>query len=62
MGMKKNAQQTPIQGGEPQSDQHSLRLQFLHLRCPEKMEICTQVDPVMTQVQDGHLVRCHLFL
>ena len=32
-----------------------------HLRCPEKMEICSQVDPTTVQVQDGHLVRCHLF-
>ena len=32
-----------------------------HLRCPEKMEICTQADPEITQVQDGHFVRCHLF-
>jgi peptide/nickel transport system ATP-binding protein len=32
-----------------------------HLRCPEKMDICSQVDPATVQVQEGHLVRCHLF-
>ncbi len=31
-----------------------------HLRCPYKMEICTRIDPVMVQVGEGHLVRCHL--
>ncbi len=32
-----------------------------HLRCPEKTEICSQVDPTMVGVQEGHLVRCHMF-
>lgn len=32
-----------------------------HLRCPEKMEACTHNDPAMKHVQEGHLVRCHLF-
>jgi peptide/nickel transport system ATP-binding protein len=35
-----------------------------HLRCPEKMDICSQVDPTTVQVkegQEGHFVRCHLF-
>ena len=32
-----------------------------HLRCPEKMETCSQVDPRMVQVQKDHSVRCHLF-
>ncbi len=32
-----------------------------HLRCPEKREMCKQVDPAMVEVENGHLVRCHLF-
>jgi peptide/nickel transport system ATP-binding protein len=32
-----------------------------HLRCPEKMEICSEVDPVMAEVEEGHTVRCHLY-
>ena len=32
-----------------------------HLRCPEKMEICSQVDPTMVDVREGHVVRCHLW-
>jgi peptide/nickel transport system ATP-binding protein len=32
-----------------------------HLRCPEKMAICPQVDPQMVEAAEGHLVRCHLF-
>jgi peptide/nickel transport system ATP-binding protein len=31
-----------------------------HLRCPSKMEICSRVDPVMVEVEKGHIVRCHL--
>jgi peptide/nickel transport system ATP-binding protein len=31
-----------------------------HLRCPAKMEICSRVDPVMIEVEEGHIVRCHL--
>ena len=31
-----------------------------HLRCPYKMEVCSQVDPVMVEVEQGHTVRCHL--
>ena len=32
-----------------------------HLRCPYKMNICTQVDPEMIEQTPGHLVRCHLY-
>ena len=31
-----------------------------HLRCPERKEICSQVDPEMVEIEKGHLVRCHL--
>jgi peptide/nickel transport system ATP-binding protein len=31
-----------------------------HLRCPEKKELCSRVDPKMVEVEEGHLVRCHL--
>ncbi len=32
-----------------------------HLRCPEKIAICSKVDPTMVEVEGDHLVRCHLF-
>jgi peptide/nickel transport system ATP-binding protein len=32
-----------------------------HSRCPKKMDICSQVDPVMVEVEQEHTVRCHLF-
>lgn len=31
-----------------------------HLRCPEKMEVCSKVDPTMVEAEEGHFVRCHL--
>jgi ABC-type oligopeptide transport system ATPase subunit len=30
-------------------------------RCPQKMEICSSVDPVMVDAEEGHTVRCHLY-
>lgn len=32
-----------------------------HPRCPEKKVFCSQVDPVMIEVEPGHFVRCHQF-
>ncbi len=32
-----------------------------HLRCPEKMDICSKVDPLMTRLEENHFVRCHLY-
>ena len=32
-----------------------------HLRCPERMDICDKVDPVMTDRGGEHSVRCHLY-
>jgi len=32
-----------------------------HLRCPEKMDICTRADPMMIEYAQGHFVRCHLY-
>jgi peptide/nickel transport system ATP-binding protein len=31
-----------------------------HPRCPEAMEICSQVEPSLIEVGDGHMVACHL--
>lgn len=32
-----------------------------HLRCPERMDICSQMIPQMKQSKEGHSVACHLF-
>jgi len=32
-----------------------------HLRCPMRMEVCSQIDPSIVEVEQGHLVRCHLY-
>jgi peptide/nickel transport system ATP-binding protein len=31
-----------------------------HFRCPKKMDICSQEDPVTVEMCKGHTVRCHL--
>ena len=32
-----------------------------HTRCPEKMDVCERVDPVMTEFAPGHTAACHLY-
>ena len=32
-----------------------------HSRCPEKMDVCFQDDPLMVKIGEGHVTRCHLF-
>ncbi len=32
-----------------------------HLRCPEKMDICSKADPDTTELEKAHFVRCHLY-
>ena len=32
-----------------------------HLRCPEKVEACSQLDPALKEVEEGHFVRCLQF-
>ena len=32
-----------------------------HLRCPEKKGICTEVDPIMVDMDGARSVRCHLY-
>jgi oligopeptide/dipeptide ABC transporter ATP-binding protein len=32
-----------------------------HLRCPDKMDICPKVDPVISSPEPDHQVRCHLY-
>jgi len=32
-----------------------------HLRCPEKIPICSQMDPEMRPLGEEHVVRCHLY-
>jgi peptide/nickel transport system ATP-binding protein len=30
-----------------------------HPRCPESKDLCSREDPVMVEVEKGHMVRCH---
>jgi peptide/nickel transport system ATP-binding protein len=32
-----------------------------HLRCPAAMPTCSEVDPEMRELGEGHIVRCHLY-
>jgi len=50
-----------VSSGEIPSPVNILSGCSFHLRCPSKMDICSRVDPVMVEVEEGHPVRCHLF-
>lgn len=32
-----------------------------HTRCPFKMDVCVSKEPVLTEIEDGHSVACHLY-
>ncbi len=32
-----------------------------HLRCPDRMDICPRVDPIISAPEENHEVRCHLY-
>jgi len=32
-----------------------------HTRCPMKMKVCSEIDPEMVEIGQGHWVRCHLY-
>lgn len=32
-----------------------------HTRCPQKMAICSRLEPDFSHLDDGHLVACHLY-
>ncbi|HLR72935.1 MAG TPA: dipeptide ABC transporter ATP-binding protein [Pseudogracilibacillus sp.] len=32
-----------------------------HTRCPFKMDVCMKKEPVLTEIEEGHSVACHLY-
>jgi oligopeptide transport system ATP-binding protein len=34
---------------------------YFHPRCHRKLPICSQVEPELTELSDGHFVSCHLY-
>ncbi len=49
-----------VSSGEIPSPVHVPPGCSFHLRCPERLDICSRVDPEFTQIGDAHWVRCHL--
>ena len=50
----------PIPGSVPNLINPPQGCRF-HPRCPECMEICTKVKPELREVEEKHLVACHLY-
>ena len=50
-----------IQGMVP-DPYHRLKGCPFHPRCPDAINgVCNEVEPVVTKIDDGHIVRCHLY-
>ena len=56
---QKNRKKVILQGDVPSPRNPPPGCRF-HTRCPECMDICTQKKPPARQVEDGHIVSCHL--
>lgn len=57
---KRITQNAGIQGDVPSPMEPPSGCRF-HTRCPERMPICSQKRPSMTQIQSGHSVACFLY-
>jgi peptide/nickel transport system ATP-binding protein len=49
----------PIIGGEPPSPVNPPSGCRFHPRCPRATDICTRVEPQLTEYANGHLAACH---
>ncbi len=49
-----------IPGGIPSALQVPSGCRF-HPRCPDRLPVCSSVEPAPIQIGDGHYVACHLF-
>lgn len=56
----KNRNRMVLQGDVPSPRNPPAGCRF-HTRCPKRLEICSQEKPVARQVDDGHVVSCHLY-
>ncbi|MDN5362193.1 MAG: peptide/nickel transport system ATP-binding protein [Moorella sp. (in: firmicutes)] len=50
----------PVVRGEPPDPAKPPAGCRFHPRCPEAREVCRQEEPVLQEMVEGHLVRCHL--
>jgi len=51
--------QEVIKGEPPDPAKHPKGCRF-HPRCPGAIEVCRRTEPVLEEVNEGHLVACHL--
>ena len=56
---KKNRKKVILQGDVPSPRNPPPGCRF-HTRCPECMDICIRKKPLARQIEDGHIVSCHL--
>jgi oligopeptide/dipeptide ABC transporter ATP-binding protein len=54
------ARERPLVTGEPPSPINPPSGCRFHTRCPRAIDICSKVEPQLTEYADGHLAACHL--
>jgi oligopeptide/dipeptide ABC transporter ATP-binding protein len=58
--VENRARERPLVGGEPPNPINPPSGCRFHTRCPFAIDICTQVEPQLTEYAGGHLAACHL--
>jgi oligopeptide/dipeptide ABC transporter ATP-binding protein len=58
--VENRARERPLVGGEPPNPINPPSGCRFHTRCPRAIDICTQVEPQLTEYAGGHLAACHL--
>jgi oligopeptide/dipeptide ABC transporter ATP-binding protein len=53
------ARERPIMGGEPPSAVNPPSGCRFHTRCPRATQVCTEVEPRLTEYANEHLAACH---
>jgi oligopeptide/dipeptide ABC transporter ATP-binding protein len=53
------ARDRPVVGGEPPSPVNPPSGCRFHTRCPRATEICSRIEPQLTEYAGGHLAACH---
>ena len=57
--VENRARERPLVGGEPPNPINPPSGCRFHTRCPRAAELCTQVEPQLTEYAGGHLAACH---
>ncbi len=58
-GKVSTMKELPIRGETPSAEQIPAGCRF-HPRCPHCMPVCTEREPALSEIDEGHAAACHL--